>query len=520
MSTRPALDLQLALFGPVLLLLAGCGGSVETATRDAGSGTGSVASGSSSGGGSSGSGSSGASGGTATDAGGSGGGGSGGGGREGDGGNGGGNGGRSSSGGASSGAAQYPGHGFIVHEWGTDTTVVGSDGSLQRGLHHEEEDLPAFVYDRVKAARAAGMSAPSVEVKMETPVTYFYSDAPLAVSASVAFPKGVFTQWYPAVTGFLPSVSAPGSETASPTVPADFADPVLDVSFPFSSQTCRDHYTQVAGGRLDWGAIEVLDPMPKAALPDAPLAQFSWGYARQVASNPVRSPAGELEQFLFYRGLGSFDPPAHVTVGPAGALTVSNGYTESLGPVFVLDVGALGGAFTVHAEGIAPSESLSDSAPSLDGAPSLDTYAQALGDAVVQALDGAGLYHDESIAMVNTWKRQWFRTPGVRVLYLAPQSWTDASIPITLQPQPDGIARVMLMRVEVITPELEAADTAAAQLLASASTSPTGASYFMGLGRFAEPRLRRALALLGGPSYGDALLSQIATAATDVSSGE
>ena len=39
---------------------------------------------------------------------------------------------------------RYAGHGFVVHEWGTDTIVVGSDGSLQRGLHHEEEDLPSF----------------------------------------------------------------------------------------------------------------------------------------------------------------------------------------------------------------------------------------------------------------------------------------------------------------------------------------------------------------------------------------
>ena len=42
----------------------------------------------------------------------------------------------------------YPGTGFRVHEWGTNTIVVGSDGSMQRGLHHEEEDLPSFVYDR------------------------------------------------------------------------------------------------------------------------------------------------------------------------------------------------------------------------------------------------------------------------------------------------------------------------------------------------------------------------------------
>src|SRR4051812_19303097 len=38
---------------------------------------------------------------------------------------------------------QYPGTGFRVHEWGTNTIVVGSDGSMQRGLQHEEEDLPS-----------------------------------------------------------------------------------------------------------------------------------------------------------------------------------------------------------------------------------------------------------------------------------------------------------------------------------------------------------------------------------------
>ena len=31
--------------------------------------------------------------------------------------------------------------GFVVHEWGTLTSVIGSDGSLLPGLHHEEEDL-------------------------------------------------------------------------------------------------------------------------------------------------------------------------------------------------------------------------------------------------------------------------------------------------------------------------------------------------------------------------------------------
>ncbi|MHA4875279.1 hypothetical protein, partial [Enterococcus faecium] len=37
----------------------------------------------------------------------------------------------------------FSGKGFVVHEWGTNTVVVGSDGSMQTGMHHEEEDLPA-----------------------------------------------------------------------------------------------------------------------------------------------------------------------------------------------------------------------------------------------------------------------------------------------------------------------------------------------------------------------------------------
>ena len=413
--------------------------------------------------------------------------------------------------------AAYPGHGFVVHEWGTDTIVVGSDGTPQRGLHHEEEDLPAFVYDRIKAAQELG-GPPSVEVKMETPVTYFYSDKPLAVSASVDFPQGVFTQWYPGVGSFAPSVAGPGSELGSQ--PTTYADPTLDVSFPFQNQTCRDHYTQIAGGHLDWGTVEVLPRGSPAQLLDAPLAQFSWSYARQVASNPVRTQGGQLEQFLFYRGLGNFELPARVTASTAGGIVLANQYAQAMGPVFVLDVGATSGAFKSHPEGIAPGASLSDVAPSLEGAPGLDAYAQALGEAVTSALESVGLYHDESVAMVSTWNRQWFRTPGLRLLYIAPQSWTEASIPLTVQPAPDATTRVMLIRVEVLTPEIEAADVQAAGGLASTTTAAQAGAYFTALGRFAEPRLRRALALLGNPSYGDTLLAQVATANTDVSSGE
>ena len=74
--------------------------------------------------------------------------------------------------------------GLVVHEWGTFTSVQGSDGVALEGLQHEEESLPAFVYSRSKVRdcplRDRGYKGLEVDVahvtkKMETPVIYFYS---------------------------------------------------------------------------------------------------------------------------------------------------------------------------------------------------------------------------------------------------------------------------------------------------------------------------------------------------------
>jgi hypothetical protein len=424
----------------------------------------------------------------------------------------------SDSGGA--GQQHYPGQGFIVHEWGTDTIVVGSDGSLQRGLHHEEEDLPSFVYDRIKAGALIGSKgSPSVTTKMETPVTYFYSATPLLVKARVDFPNGVLTQWYPGVSTFLPVLAAPGSVIHT-TVPEFIADPALDPGFPFIGEMCRSKYGSLSGGQLDWGnfSVQARGLTPENSLPNAPLEQYGWGYARAVDANLLQMPNGESERFLFYRGLGELDLPVKVEARGAAKIKLSNGYSEAMGHVFLLNVNHDHGAFTEQS-GMAPGQAIDDTIPSLEGAASVDEYALALSNAVTQALDATGLYHDEAIAMVNTWRRQWFRTPGVRVLYLAPQSWTDQSIPLTIAPKPDTTVRVMLIRVELITPEQEASDVAALAGFESSVPYGAGAAHFSELGRFAEPRLRRALQLSPNAA-GEQYLSQIAGLKSSVMSGE
>jgi hypothetical protein len=41
------------------------------------------------------------------------------------------------------------------------------------------------------------------------------------------------------------------------------------------------------------------------------------------------------------------------------------------------------------------------------------------------------------------------------VLYILPRTWTDETLPLTLHPQPKELARVMVGRAEIITPELQ-----------------------------------------------------------------
>lgn len=265
------------------------------------------------------------------------------------------------------------------------------------------------------------------------------------------------------------------------------------------------------------------------------LGHFTWSHARAVASNPLKvgdvTEAGakrpdQVEQFLFYRGLGNF--PLDVTIrarpgaaGRDGGVVLTNRGAAKIGAVFVLRVEGDKAAFAVHPDGITPGGSLEASAPAATRP--LDAYANELAKAMVVELDRGGLYHDESIGMVKTWARQWFRTPGVRVLYMSPQSATEAQIPLTVDPKPDAVVRQMVIRAEIITPVQEEVDVARARDFEAASEPARLAAHahFDGLGRFAEPRLRPALALAPeAPKSAYAYLDRITNADVSMRVGE
>jgi hypothetical protein len=393
--------------------------------------------------------------------------------------------------------------GFVVHEWGTLTSVVASDGTLLPGMHHEEEDLPPFVADRIAQAKASpDMVQDPTSQKMETPVTYFYSPVAMKVSARVDFPKGVLTQWFPFVKQMSPPMFQHGSA---------LLDPYL-TGKPMLYPTCTFFERQpLGGGMLDWGQFDILAPndTPALAGPLArPFGSTTWGFARNVAANTL-AIGNEREKFLFYRGLGNFELPLVATVEGSKAAFALPAAAEKVPAVFLMQVTATGAGFS-ELGSVEGGAKVSGEIPA--ATMELPEFVEALKTRLAAVLVADGLYVDEAKAMVDTWERSYFLTPGVRALYLLPQSVTDQVIPLHINPAPKELRRSMVIRLELLTPSHEQDLSKWLTELAQSPTAGTAIGKFYSLGRFAEPHLTRAVNLSTVPAEkeaGEAVLVKI-----------
>ena len=355
--------------------------------------------------------------------------------------------------------------GLVVHEWGTFLAMNGSDGVSVDGMYHEEHSLPSFVHARSRDQ----LRLPASLIKGETPVIYFYTDVPARVQVRVDFPNGVWTQWYPQA-----SMVGPGlAQLSSPLTPRN--------------------------GRIQWDADVVPADTVRAQLPGAPSGAL-WNHSRVVdaayVSTVNRAGGGaspEWERFLFYRGLGQAKLPFDVRV-EEGRLTGEATLPEGVEHVFAVHVGNGRGAFS-YTRRVTPAAAIDAPIPSLqDGLP-LDAFVERLADEVAARLVESGLYEKEARAMVNTWRSSYFTTEGVRVLFVLPQAWTDRAIPMRIKPAPAQLVRVMVGRIEVLTPERERRAAAAIRDLTSTDAA-VRTSAFEALrqeGRYVEPIVRRTL---------------------------
>jgi len=126
--------------------------------------------------------------------------------------------------------------------------------------------------------------------------------------------------------------------------------------------------------------------------------------------------------------------------------------------------------------------------------PALDRNVESLLQDLKQMLVTSGLYEKEAEAMIKTWRDNWFEE-GTRVFYILPRQTTDAVLPVTIDPRPAELVRVLIGRVEIITPEMEKSVQQQVILLGDPSSQvrETAMREIRKYGRFSGPILKRIL---------------------------
>jgi hypothetical protein len=331
---------------------------------------------------------------------------------------------------------------YIAHEWGTFTSVQGSDGVQLEWNPFVVEELPKFVYNAMKPAGRdprvvlprfvfPGKDGFLARQRMETPVIYFYADKPQKVDVAVDFPEGRFTEWFPQ----LAHPEQIGRQKAQ---------------------------ARVIRGAMRWGEVEILPGNGADEAQFFPKDDGGSHYysARETDASGIRvtGPDGkpEYEKFLFYRGVAQFEAPLTVRHWGDNAERVSlhNRSKDKLGSFFIYAVRG-GKAALVKAPALdANVRNDVDFQFEKIARPIPEVRAE-LAESMRQALVSDGLYPREAAAMVKTWDESWFGEPGTRVLYLLPQKWSDEVLPLKLTPAPKALKRVFVGRAELITPAQE-----------------------------------------------------------------
>lgn len=396
------------------------------------------------------------------------------------------------------------GSALTVHEWGTFTTFAGSNGVQLEFRPLLDSDLPDFVLDRQRQAGALSLftkGSISAPLRMETPVTYFYTDQPRQVRVRVDFPQGLLTEFYPPVRTMEPAYTAKRPAALGPSS-LDWGEitliPQNSLELPLGNADLSDSLAQrfimsappAASGKQHYAFARETDSALVAVNLPEPTA---------ASPTNVPPPSGlHVEKFLFYRGVGKFDLPVRAELDQDGTVQITNLGAEPIRSLFLVNVT---GEFVFRrfaAELPANGR--------IEMKPPVGIALEQLCEEVQARLVAEGLYPKEAAAMTKTWSDSWFQEQGTRLFYIVPRSLTDEVLPLHVEPSPDETVRVLVGRMELLPPMEEQAlleavhqNALAVQKRAQQGQKITDLPIpreVAQLGRFAEPALSRVRELI------------------------
>lgn len=356
----------------------------------------------------------------------------------------------------------------VVHEWGTFTCLQDEDGNSIGGINTDDEPVPRFVHrlaynlllspteEPPHFFQGAPSCHPDVTMRLETPVMYFYPPKGVSLppfNVHVSFRGGWLTEYYPDAVS-----TAPGLDTAAANKSRAATSDTQTNWFHFP------HLKKDSLGELNWTGLTLGG---NAAFPDT--TEKVWLTPRAVQSTQVETPAHESEKYLFYRGVSNDDACLRVSRNNTQHTLSISANWESQGSGNTLDKLTIPAAWLldIRPNGTCAFKTLGAVEYRRTGAVSAvmaDSFAAEsfsrenlplLRHEMQRELVKAGLFEDEAAALLNTWQASYFQSPGLRLFYLCPQAITNYLLPLSIS-MPCDVTRVMIGRIEIVTPEQRA----------------------------------------------------------------
>jgi hypothetical protein len=362
-------------------------------------------------------------------------------------------------------------HPVIVHEWGTFTSLQDEQGRAIGGINVDDEPVPNFVCEdgstyvvsqHVPFMHSFGLppysagkgwigSDAAVTMRLETPVLYIYppkgeqpsSIPPLKVH--VDFHGGVLSQFYP-------EAQFEGLETVKDTYRTYHRGPLdADTVTGLTWSNVR------LGSKLE--PVKSNDPVwttPRET--SAPLLEVP---THAFDENGKPHPSLTAEHFLFYRGVGQINLSVQLERRPH---EMKFKRMSPSSPVDKFDEGWMveirpTGTCAFHPVpqpvAVFYSWGVVQFAPGISIAFADSDFSTANLDVLKASMQAQlikeGLYADEASAMLRTWELSYFKSPGLRFFYIAPNNWVNKVLPLRVTGAPVRITRVMVGRIELIS---------------------------------------------------------------------
>jgi hypothetical protein len=340
--------------------------------------------------------------------------------------------------------------GLVVHEWGTFTSLQNEKGEELFGINIDDEPVPPFVHNLEPLLlekpilshnywlfRQKGVPRhhPQVSMRLETPVIYFYpprdAKLPMTVDVGVQFRGGWLTEFFP-----QPDVLSPAKQE----------------KFMFENLSPK------TVGQIAWRNLKV------GTSGEGPATKENvWLAPRQVAATQVTAESGESEKYLFYRGVAQLLSPLRVRTTKCGGQieiranceqVLSTDQIARVPHAWLMESRPNGtsafrrvGALSITSDS---SSLIARAERRFADADFTEANRGLLEQEMHAALVDDGLFADEATALLSTWQRAYFESPGLRLFYLVPRVWTDHYLPLSISGDPKT-TRVMVGRIELIS---------------------------------------------------------------------